>query len=635
LTPPLDILRQYWGHSQFRPLQSDIIESVLAGKDTLALLPTGGGKSVCFQVPGLCMGGLTLVISPLIALMQDQVNRLTEMGVPAAFINATLPRWQVDARLQDAVDGKLSFLYLAPERLQSEMFRARLAYMPVKLLAIDEAHCISQWGHDFRPDYLTIHEIRDTWPHIPILALTASAPPQVQQDILAQLRMRDTRVFAGSFRRSNLRFLVLDEGNVHDRMLRIFSRTEGSAIVYARTRKQVEDLSRYLTASGFSALPYHAGLTPEIRAKTQESWINNEVRIITATNAFGMGIDKGDVRLVVHYQLPADPESYYQEAGRAGRDGQDAMAVAFNNPADLLALRNWAEQRYPVWEVFLQHYHFLFQHFRVANDSPPDEVFEVDLTRVAKQGKIAALPFFNSLKLMDREGLIAFEEEPDDFGYLQFLSGHHDLLAYKANQPALAPLIDFALRQAGGAAFTRAIPFLPHVWAIDLGLTLEKLTQQLHYLASQQVVQYQPPADQPRLRFLQPYRPLSRPMVNWDRYEALRQRAQARLEAVIHYTTQKEQCRSLVLQHYFGEKTHEPCGVCDVCAGKRKKSVGDQEFRDIRQAIVAFVQSGKRSYRDVLLMETPGTQEQREKVLRYLLDKEQVLLLPGGFLSSD
>ncbi len=626
---PSDILKRYWGYDQFRPLQADIIHSVLAGHDTLALLPTGGGKSVCFQVPGLCLGGLTLVISPLIALMQDQVNRLEQMGIPAAFVNATLPHWQIDARLQAAMDGDLRFLYLAPERLQSEMFQARVRNMPINLLAIDEAHCVSQWGHDFRPSYLEIHTLRDIFPKVPMLALTASAPPSVKADIVQQLRLRQPAEFLGSFRRPNLRFFVLPEENTNDRLLRIATRTQGTGIVYARTRRHTEEVARLLQSGGFSAAAYHAGLPNTDRSRIQQSWINNEVRFMAATNAFGMGIDKGEVRLVVHYHLPADLESYYQEAGRAGRDGEESMAVSFLNPIDLRNLRDWSELKYPDWPTLQGHYHFLCQHFRVSNEGVPPGEFVVDLSRLAQAGKTSALSLFNSIRILDREGFIAFNESPDDFGYLMLRMEARNLLNYKERTPAYAPLIDFVLRQLGGEVYHHEAAFLPYTWAQDLRLTPDELDQKLNFLIQQGVLIYRPPLKEPTLRFLKPYQFLTKAALNWERYEWLKQRNTYRLNEMIRYVEQTEICRSLFLQHYFGENATDPCGVCDICTARKNRRVERDLFEEIKNQMLEMVRQEKPTYRDLMLGE-PGDAVERERVLRFLVEKEWLKIDPFG-----
>ncbi|MCL4165351.1 UNVERIFIED_CONTAM: hypothetical protein GTU68_020087, partial [Idotea baltica] len=331
---PFEILKKHWGYDAFRPLQEEIIQSVIEERDTLALLPTGGGKSICFQVPGLYFKGLTIVISPLIALMKDQVERLNQLGIAATYVNSSMPFYQVDTKLQGAMDGDYKFLYLAPERLQSEMFKLRLPKMDVSLLVVDEAHCISQWGYDFRPSYLQIAELREAKPDVPIIAVTASATDEVRADILEKLEMREPAVFTKSFRRDNLRYFVLEEENVTQRTIDIVKRTQGTGIIYARTRRTTEHLSNYLIGQGISAAAYHGGLKTSERSKIQQSWLDDKTRIIVATNAFGMGIDKPNVRFVVHYHLPFDLESYYQEAGRGGRDGKTALAIAFRSPVD-------------------------------------------------------------------------------------------------------------------------------------------------------------------------------------------------------------------------------------------------------------------------------------------------------------
>ncbi|MEM9987225.1 MAG: ATP-dependent DNA helicase RecQ, partial [Bacteroidota bacterium] len=380
---PLEVLNQYWGYQSFRSPQAQIIDRVLAGQDALALLPTGGGKSICFQVPGLVLGGLTLVVSPLIALMKDQVLRLQDLGIPATYLTSDLTAYQVDKRLQKALDGAYRFLYLAPERIQSEMFQARLDRLPLSLLAVDEAHCISQWGYDFRPSYLEIGYIRQERPDIPILALTASATTRVQADISQRLRLADPVTFRKSFKRENLRYFVLKEENVIARTVDICRRTLGTGIIYVRTRKLTQAVVQQLLNAGVSAAAYHGGMLNSARDQAQEAWINNHVRIMVATNAFGMGIDKPDVRFVIHYNLPFDLESYYQEAGRGGRDGKTALAIAFDNPIDRKEMERWSKDKYPSWEQLQSHYQQLCNHFRIPNSVPSSQAHLLDIAGLA------------------------------------------------------------------------------------------------------------------------------------------------------------------------------------------------------------------------------------------------------------
>ena len=603
-------------------MQEDIVQSVLGGRDTLVLLPTGGGKSVCFQVPALCQPGMALVISPLIALMKDQVERLNRIGIAATYVNSGMSQRMIDEKLEGAMQGAYRFLYLAPERIQSEMFQLRLPNMPVNMLVVDEAHCISQWGYDFRPSYLNIHLVREILPRIPVIALTASATPQVEQDIAAKLQLRAPAVFRKTFRRENLRYFIFKEENVSQR----------TGIVYARTRKATEQLADMLRKHDISAGFYHGGMKASERDEAQRAWLENETRIMVATNAFGMGIDKPDVRFVLHYNLPFDLESYYQEAGRGGRDDKTALAIAFDNPIDIGEMERWTKQKYPTWEALQHHYHQLCNFFRVPNSGPAGELHLFDMKELARETGIPALPLYQSLRLLHNEGLIYLSEDNDDFGYLQVTADSQALLIYKKQHPRQATFIDFMLRTLGGESFTREVRFLPIHWARNQGMDETALQQLLDRLAQHQLIRWQKPVSQPTIRFLQPRQALSRQALNWDKYTFLREQALFRLRQMLAYVAEESVCRSLLIQHYFGEKDHTPCGKCDVCIGRHKTRVSDTEFDQIRNALIEYLRPGPRAYRDAIREVQAGGPAQSEKVLRYLLDKELILADMRGML---
>ncbi|MEL6675774.1 MAG: ATP-dependent DNA helicase RecQ [Bacteroidota bacterium] len=627
------VLQEVWGYPGFRPGQEEIIASVLSGKDTLALLPTGGGKSICFQVPGMVIEGLTLVISPLIALMKDQVERLNRLGIPATFVNSSLNPFEVDRKLQGAMDGTYKFLYLAPERISSDIFQMRLPNMPVKLLVVDEAHCISQWGYDFRPAYLRIGEIRANLPQVPVIALTASATPRVQEDIQEKLEMQEPQVFRQSFFRPNLRYFVLEEENVAERILRICQRTQGTGIIYSRTRKTVEKLADYLKGQGIRAIAYHGGLKNSLRNQIQQAWLENQHRVIVATNAFGMGIDKPDVRFVLHYNLPFDLESYYQEAGRGGRDGQTALAIAFKHGPDEADLKRWAGQKYPSWEQLTRHYEILCEAYQLTAGEARDKLVEFDLQDLLTRSGDSRLAWYNSLRVLDAEGIISFQEDSDDFGYVQFIARPEDILRYKDQHPSFAAFIDFMLRTLGGESYTREVRFLPDQWARQLDIPPLDLHYYLERLAQHRLIAYTPPSHQPGIKFLMPRHKLSKQGLNWDKYTFLQEQSQSRLADMLGYVHNTHMCRSLIIQQYFGEAATEPCGKCDICIGRHKTKVNDSDFREIKAQILAYVKAHEASYRDILLHVAAGKPAQREKVLRYLLDREIIQRNPTGKLS--
>ncbi|MEM7373885.1 MAG: ATP-dependent DNA helicase RecQ [Bacteroidota bacterium] len=629
---PEDILKKYWGYDSFRPQQKEIIQTILGGQDTFALLPTGGGKSVCFQVPGLMLDGLTIVISPLIALMKDQVERLNRMGIAATYINSGMSYAQIDQKLDAAILGTYRFLYVAPERLKSEMFRLRLPKLTVSLLAVDEAHCISQWGYDFRPAYLEIAKIREIKPNIPVVALTASATPAVKEDIIQKLEMKQPQIFAKSFRRENLRYFVLHEERIAPKILEIVQRIKGTGIVYARTRKTTEKLAAYLQDHGISAKAYHGGLRNSERGEIQQDWLEDRSRIMVATNAFGMGIDKSDVRFVIHYNLPFDLESYYQEAGRGGRDGKTALAIAFLSGPDLRQLRHWNADKYPQWEMLTKHYRLLCEYFQVPNSGRVERSHDLLMPELVKSLNVPALQLYASLKILHQEGLLHMTEEKDDFAYVMMLAQPRDVLQYKATHPLLADLITFLLRTLGGEVYIQEKRFLPEHWARRLDLPPLELHYQLQRLAQHKMILYTPSTDKPSIRFLLPRQKLQKKSLNWDKYAFLKSQNDLRLEKMIDYIQDTEVCRSVIIQSYFGETDQTSCGVCDVCSGRFKRELTGKVVDKIQEAILTFLAGQTFPYKRVIQEVSVGSPIQRKEVLRMMMDQEVVLLEDGNML---
>ncbi|MFN0204130.1 MAG: ATP-dependent DNA helicase RecQ [Bacteroidia bacterium] len=619
------ILKKYWGYDAFRPLQADIIESVIAGHDTLALLPTGGGKSLCFQVPALYFDGMTIVISPLVALMKDQVERLNSLGITATYLHSGLSQFIVEKRLQAAMDGKFKFLYIAPERIHSELFIQRLPKMKVSLLVADEAHCISQWGYDFRPSYLDIHLIREVKPEIPLIAVTASATPDVQLDIIRQLQLSQVKHFAQSFSRKNLRYFVIKEQNVAQRILQIVQKTNGTGIVYARTRRHCERMATLLQHHGISAIAYHGGMTHSQRDQIQTSWIRNEHRVIVATNAFGMGIDKPDVRFVLHYELPADLESYYQEAGRGGRDGKTALAIAFQNPIDIAEVKTWNTEKYPTWDRMEEVFWQICNYFHIPNEGSIDVTHTLKVAEWAKEWKIPLRQLYNSLQLLHKEGFIYLKEEVEDYGYIQMVATPKEVLAYKQQYPKMALLLEMILRNMGGAVYSQEVAFLPQVWASALGWAVEELDEQLMRLVQLELISYQSAAGEPSLRILKPKNALSKNAINWQKYTFLQQQAATRLEKMLQYIESETQCRSQMISEYFGEQQAEACGKCDICVGRNRAEVNHSEFDKIQKSVISQLKESEMSYRTLLQTGKEGSYAQKEEVLRYLLEQKTIV----------
>ena len=626
MADPHEILHQYWGYDQFRPMQEDIIRAILDGKDTLALLPTGGGKSLCFQVPGMVLDGLTLVISPLIALMRDQVEQLNRRHIPATFINSSLSRSEIDRKLQMAMDGKYKFLYLAPERIETEIFLARLPRMNVSLVAIDEAHCISQWGYDFRPSYLRIAVLRTHLPRVPFAAFTATAPPEVRADILTHLQLQQPAVFTQSFRRSNLSYRVIQADNVAERILRAIQNVPGAGVVYARTRKRVQTIADYLQREGIASAAYHGGLPAAERNRVQTAWINNELRVIAATNAFGMGIDKPDVRFVLHYNMPGDLESYYQEAGRAGRDGKPCIAACFHNQADLEELRKWVAEKYPTWEQLNTHYDVLCNHFGIAIGAFPDEDFPLDITAISKTFHVHPIHFHNSLRLLDTEGILSLNERAEDFAYLMVTVQPDYLLDFKRRFPDKADLIDHILRSLGGEVYSDTVSFRLKAWTAALGMEEEPLKQQLDQLAKRGVVAWHAPTSSPTVRFTRARLRLTREELKWDKYIFLQKQALERLVQVEAYLdVPGKACRSGFLESYFGETPEKPCGICDVCRAAAAGPLDQARITAISKEILSLVGPDEQDIAALVERLKEGTRPQRLEVIRMMLDAEQLV----------
>lgn len=625
MATPHEILKDVWGYDAFRPLQEEIIESVLQGKDTLALLPTGGGKSICFQVPGLVKEGLTLVISPLIALMRDQVSNLNQRGIAATFINSTMDFRQIDRKLQNAIAGKYKFLYCAPERLRTDMLVHRLPKMNVSLLAVDEAHCVSQWGYDFRPAYQEIKTVREILPKVPVIALTATATEKVAVDIQEHLEMKNPGVFMKSFKRDNLAYKIIRTDNPVERCLQFVKSHAGTGIIYARTRKRTLIMAELLEKAGISSAAYHGGMLPDERNAVQEAWLTGQKRVIAATNAFGMGIDKPDVRFVAHINLPLDLESYYQEAGRAGRDGKYAEAIAFDTPKDKGEVKRWVTEKYPTWEQLVKHYNALCDYYQIPNVGPEFQDRRFDIKDIAKSKKLAARLFYNSVKILDREGLVVLNESPDRFGEIRLRIGPDAVLHYKNKYPQWEEMLDYILRQFGGVIYSESKRFLPSRWANGLQRLEAELEEELKKMMKQGILFYRPPVTFPTIRFLMHRHKLSRMELNWHKYNFLMDQGLRRKDKLLEYVEADQGCRSLLLQTYFGEQTTEVCGKCDLCLDRLKMEQSSEHIAEsIREEILAFLDQGAMGYAQLIQQVEAGTEEQRDAVLRHLLDRRQV-----------
>jgi ATP-dependent DNA helicase RecQ len=570
------ILQQYWGFPVFRPLQEDIIRSVLAGRDTLAVLPTGGGKSLCFQVPALAKEGLCVVISPLVALMKDQVAQLQERQIPAVAIHAGLHRREIDIALDNCVYGNIKFLYLSPERLQTDIFRARVARMKVNLVAVDEAHCISQWGYDFRPPYQQIAALRELLPGVPVIALTASATPEVKTDIQEKLAFRQPQVFQKSFARANLSYSCLETEYKPARLLNILQSMTGPAIVYCGSRRLTVETARYLRQHRVGAAAYHAGMSHAERSQVQQDWIQNKTRVMVATNAFGMGIDKPDVRLVVHMDLPDTLEAYYQEAGRAGRDEKYAYATLLLSPNDAADLRRKVTDAQPPVEALRRVYQCLANYYQMAVGSGEFQSFDFNLEDFARTYKLKPLEAHHALQKLQTEGFLQVNDAYYSPSKVLVTMAHEELYKFQVANPDLDPLLKMLLRLYGGSLYNTFVNISEKVLAEKLKVPAAAIKKSLAYLQQCNILIYDPQHDTPQVVFTTPRHDAPALPINVKRYNNLRANAMAKMEEVIRYVTTTDRCRTQLLLAYFGEQSEQACRICDFCL-QQKKARREQE----------------------------------------------------------
>lgn len=581
------ILKQYWGHDTFRPVQEEAIRSVLDGQDTLVLLPTGGGKSVCFQVPVLAMDGLCIVVTPLIALMKDQVEQLKKRDVSAAAIHSGMNRHEIDITLDNCIHGHTKFLYVSPERLRTDIMIARAKQMNICLLAVDEAHCISAWGYDFRPAYLLISDFRKLIPRVPVMALTATATEEVQADIMDKLEMRNPKVFLQSFARANLSYSSFKEENKERKLLQILKNVPGTGIVYVRTRKRTKELADWLNRQGVRALAYHAGLPFKDRADRQTSWIRNQVRVVVATNAFGMGIDKPDVRSVIHYDLPATLEAYYQEAGRAGRDEKKAYAVALFNAIDLEELAENVERKYPPMQVLRRVYQSLANYFKIAVGAEELSGFSFDIQDFAGIFGLLVNETHYALKLLEEEGFIHLSENFNDPSRLHFLVDNRQLYDYQIRYPEFDSFIKVILRNYGGELFSEYVKISESEIGQIYFAPVAEVIQKLNFLKERGIVDYEPARDKPQLSFLTPRYDAELLPLNVYEIEKRRERDRRKIRAVVAYASNVNRCRTILLLEYFNEMDGTNCGVCDICLKNKKPE--DEPNEELANAILAYL----------------------------------------------
>lgn len=618
----ISILKQYWGHDGFRPLQEEIIQSVLEKRDTLALLPTGGGKSICFQIPAMMLPGICIVVTPLIALMKDQVQHLKDIGIQAVAIYSGLKPREVDIILDNCIFGQIKFLYLSPERLYSELVQERIKHMPVNLFAIDESHCISQWGYDFRPPYLQLGKLKELHPDVPFLALTATATTAVIADIQDKLQFKQNNVFVKSFLRDNLGYMALEEENKAGRMIRIIQKLGGSGVVYVRNRRETQEVARYLVNNGISADFYHAGLLGKERDSKQEAWMQNRTRVIVATNAFGMGIDKPDVRFVIHLDIPESLEAYYQEAGRAGRDGKKAFPVLLYQQGDKDRLLKNVKLSFPSVAFIQQVYHHLCNHFQIPYGAGEGLTFDFDVVAFIKKYKIETIPTLSALKFLEKDGWLALSEAVFIPSRFKFEVNHQELYKIQVQYERYDKLIKAILRSYGGV-FDDYITINEYEFAKKLGVSYEQIVSLIHALVQMEIASYIPPTDAPQLSFLQDRVDYKNLYVD---HVFIRERQQvkiAQVEAMLNYI-EHSTCRSQSLLHYFGEQNSLFCQVCDLCLIRNHKVM---MHHNIKLEIERILLSKPQTIQDLIGQISLGDDEIKLGVVRSLIDNHKIRIV--------
>lgn len=625
-----DILKQYWGYTSFRSIQLDIIESVYNGNDTLALMPTGGGKSITFQVPALAMEGICLVISPLIALMKDQVENLKKRGISAVAIYSGMTQHEIDITLDNCIYGEVKFLYVSPERLSTAIFRERIRKMRVCMVAIDEAHCISQWGYDFRPSYLKIAELRSILTEAPFLAVTATATPEVVNDIQDKLHFRNGKVFRMSFARDNLVYLVRNVEDKEKYLFKIVDNIPGSGIVYVRNRNKTKEIALMLQRAGYAADFYHAGLTMEMRNAKQNDWQTGKTRIIVATNAFGMGIDKPDVRFVVHIDLPDSPEAYFQEAGRAGRDQKLSYAVLLYNESDSLRIEQRLEANFPPPDEIKRIYQALGSYLNIAYGAGKGEVYDFNLIDFCSTYKLNMVVAYNSLKILEQEGYIELTDELDNPSRIMFLVNKQELYRYQVAHAEMDKFIKVLLRLLPGV-FSQYVRIDEQFLSKTTGLPADKVYENLKTLSRQKILNYIPKKRTPLVIFIEERLDDKNLRIEPERYQTLRERYRARMNAMLQYAQSQAKCRSQFLSEYFGQTDSYRCGKCDVCTARNELDMSKYEFDNILEKIKATLTKTPLPLEN--LIDSTGSNPDRvARVIRFLQDTGKITVNSQGLL---
>ena len=619
------ILKQYWGYDSFRGIQEEIIASIGEGRDTLGLMPTGGGKSITFQVPALAQPGLCLVITPLIALMKDQVQNLRRRGIKAIAVYSGMTREEIIVALENCIFGDYKFLYISPERLDTEVFQAKLRSMKVSMITVDESHCISQWGYDFRPAYLKIADVRKLLPGVPVLALTATATPEVVKDIQLRLAFRRENVFRMSFERKNLSYIVRRTEDKAGELIHILSQVAGSAIVYTRNRKRTKEVSLFLNQHGISATFYHAGLDNDTKDQRQKGWQDGTFRVMVATNAFGMGIDKPDVRLVIHIDFPDSPEAYFQEAGRAGRDGQKAYAVLLYAQADKTILKKRIGDTFPEKDYIRQVYEHINYYYQMAMGDGRGCTFAFNIDEFCQNFKHFPVRVDSALKILTRAGYLEYTDEQDNTSRLIFTLRRDELYRINENNPDTEHLLRIILRSYTGV-FSDYAYISEEILARRSGLTRQQVYDTLILLTKRHVLHYIPGKKTPYIIYTRERQ--NTVVLSKEVYEDRKDSYEKRIHAMLDYAESDGKCRSRMLLRYFGEKNGHNCGQCDVCLEKHASGLRKGEYEDIAHGIFSLLAEASRIPQEIIHA-LPFEEEKILKSLAYLLAEEQIIQKEG------